>query len=263
MTKYCLEIMYKGRDFFGFQSQKNAITIQDTIEKALHIIFKKHVRICGASRTDTGVHAFKQFATFSIDQDFDLQKCLRSLNGLLPKSIGIKNISQVNLTFDPIRSARTKIYRYRLYTGKCYNPFIRDYVWEVSDKINLESIEQSCKHFIGQHDFTSFCSVDSFARSKVREIYDIQCFKRKQVFEIWFLGGGFLKQMIRIIAGTLVDVGLAKKEVDDIPEIILSQKREFAGKTAPAKALTLIDISYSAKLSIEQCYSDFYEGECF
>ena len=242
MAKYCIEIVYCGKEFYGFQSQTGGSTIQDCLEEALRIFFRKKINIYGASSTDSGVHAFKQVATFELCEKFEIKQCLRGLNALLPTSIGISSLIKVDTSFDAIRSAKAKVYRYKLHLGKCINPFLLDYCWSVPESIDLNSLEDAANMFIGRHDFSAFCSIDSSAKTKIRTITEIICIRREKCFEVWIMGEGFLKQMIRIIVGTLVEVGLSKKTSENVRNILLKKDRKEAGKTLPAKGLTLIEI---------------------
>lgn len=240
-----MSIMYDGSNYNGFQTQGDKSTIQEYLEKSLTTFFATNTRIKGASRTDSGVHAYNQTATFTTHKEIQKARWLSGLNALLPKNITITNIQKVDNTFHPIKNAKAKIYRYTLWLGRCYNPFICQYVWSIPANINLSLIEDSLKLFVGTLDFSSFCNSNTDVATKTRTIYEIKTIRRDSCIDIWFYGEGFLKQMIRIIVGTLVNVGLKKIQQKDITNIFLRKDRKYAGPTAPAKGLTLVDIFYS------------------
>lgn len=249
--KYRLEMAYLGADYSGFQSQRDKKAIQDYIEKALEVFLKEPTRIKGSSRTDSGVHAYGQIATFETTTAFDSFRLLESLNALLPKTIGIKSVAKVDPTFDPISHAKAKIYRYCLWRGKCFNPFLEPYVWNVSHNLCVDTLQESLTKLIGEHDFTSFCNTDSGARTKVRNILDAKVVDHGDRIDIWFLGEGFLKQMVRIIVGTLVDLSEQRISDTNIETILLTKSRTKAGQTAPPQGLSLVEVYYDCVPTID------------
>lgn len=244
--KYKLEIAYIGTDFFGFQTQTNKRGIQDYIEQALGVLLKQPTKIKGASRTDSGVHALGQIATFETKVTFNLDVFLASLNALLPRHIGIKNIAEVKSDFDPIYHAKAKLYRYCLWRGKCFNPFMDPYVWNVRRSLDIDCIRESLKIIVGRHDFSSFCNSDSGAKTRVRSLIEVRLIENGEKIELWFLGEGFLKQMVRILVGTLVDLAVKKMCSSNLEEILKAKNRHLSGQTAPARGLSLIEVYYEA-----------------
>ena len=244
--KYKIKILYIGAKFFGFQTQTNKKGIQDHIEAALGILLKKTTKLKGASRTDSGVHALGQIATFETSLAVNLDTFLVSLNALLPRDIGIQSIVEVKSDFDPIYHAKAKLYRYCLWRGKCFNPFMDRYVWSVNRSLNTDCIKEALPILLGRHDFSSFCNSDSGAKTRVRTLIEADLIENDNKIEIWFLGEGFLKQMIRILVGTLVDVTMKKNNFLKLEEILKSKNRQLSGQTAPAKGLTLVEIYYES-----------------
>ncbi|MBP6217183.1 MAG: tRNA pseudouridine(38-40) synthase TruA [Oligoflexales bacterium] len=240
-------VAYKGTLFKGFQSQPDGNAIQDKLEEALQIFLRHPVRIRGASRTDTGVHAEHQVFTFRSPVKFRQIPWLRSLEALLPKDIGVWGVEAVDDRFNPIVDSKAKAYRYQLWLGYCFSPFLKDFVWSLPDDLDVEWIRDQARSLIGTHDFTSFCNRDSDALSKIRTVIDIHVdVERFPLISIWFLGTGFLKQMVRIMVGTLVNGAQRKPLVID--EILKKQDRCAAGQTAPAQGLSLMKIFYEEEI---------------
>ena len=240
-----LDLSYVGTKFDGFQSQASKNAIQDHIEKALNIIFKEKIRIRGASRTDSGVHAHHQVLTFRTQHPYD-PKWLFALNALTPSDIGIFKLQPAAEDFDPIVSCKAKTYRYRIWQGKCFNPFISAYVWSLNHQFDVHELNAEAKHFVGTHDFTSFCNRDSQAKTTHRRILSIHCEQRGPMIDIWITGEGFLKQMVRIMVGTLVAISKGQLPKGAVKELLSSQKgRSYAGMTAPAQGLALVRIFYN------------------
>ena len=237
-------------------------TVQESIEAALSIFCGHKVHVVGASRTDSGVHAEGQVIIFRTHKQFSLSSGLIGFNALLPKSICFRSLDKVNDSFHPIVNSKAKIYRYRLWVGRCSNPFIRDLVWNIPREANVDVIKKAAKYMIGSHDFTSFCAKDSDIRSKHRTIFDLSVEQKGQLINLWFLGDGFLKQMIRIIVGTFVDISLDKISYQDIPMIFSKEDRSQAGQTAPPHGLSLVKIFYDKVGTIDDTIKDSEEGFC-
>jgi tRNA pseudouridine38-40 synthase len=261
-TTYRLDIAYRGTAYNGFQSQPDGRAVQDQIEKALQTCLRQTVRVRGASRTDSGVHAEGQVAIFKSATALDIQQCIYSLNAIMPKDISVRDMSVVSPTFDPINSAQGKAYRYHLWLAKSQHPFFRDYVWSVRGHLDVELIRGVTQLLVGRHNFTSFCNKDSDAKEKVRTIYEIVMEERGPLLSFWFVGDGFLKQMIRIIIGTYVDVGLGRIHPRDIVPILQAQDRRLAGQTAPASGLSLVEIFYGQIPSVAELIDKAGGGYC-
>lgn len=263
LETYLLDIYYIGKSFNGFQSQADGSAVQDHIEKNLSILLRKKVKIKGASRTDSGVHAFGQKATFRAEPILEPKKFLLGVNALLPNEIGICSLDKVPNGFDPIRNAKAKVYKYTLWLGRCYNPFVSPYVWQVPKNLDFGVLESSLKALEGEHDFTSFCNTDSSAKTRVRNIIETKFNRFENSVDIWFLGEGFLKQMIRIIVGTLVDIALKRSEEEDIRKILALKNRTKSGQTAPAQALSLIQIFYDAPPRLSSFVDEIHKKSFF
>lgn len=242
--RYLLDISYIGKGFNGFQSQADGSGVQDRLEKALSILLREPIKIRGASRTDSGVHAFSQKATFSSKKILEPKKFLRGANALLGAEVSLSKVEEVSKDFNPIVQAKAKIYRYSLWFGHCYSPFLAPFVWQIPARVDKKQLEEELKLFEGTHDFSSFCNSDSSAKTKTRTILQTHISFYEDSCDIWILGEGFLKQMIRILVGTLVDRGLGKRDLKTIPELLNLKDRTCAGQTAPAEGLSLVEIFY-------------------
>ena len=164
VPKYCLHLAYVGTQFEGFQSQKSGKGIQDHLEKALAVMLREKVRVRGASRTDSGVHAQHQVASFSSSQTFQAELWCRSLNALLPADIKVLDIEEAAADFDPINDPCGKAYRYRLWLGQCRNPFCSPFVWSIYKPLDVGRFTEELVSCVGTYDFTSFCASDKVQR---------------------------------------------------------------------------------------------------
>jgi len=241
-----LTIAYDGTNYAGWQRQTNAVAVQEKIEEALFLILKRTVTIQGASRTDAGVHAKSQCATFdSTGLNVPLNKLPQVINGLLPQDISITGAEIVPENFNPRFNAGYKTYTYKIYNAPHPNPLLLRYAAFEPRKLNIAAMKKAATEFIGRHDFAAFCATGSSAKTTVREVYNCQIKKDKSgIITLTISGNAFLYNMVRIIAGTLLYVGLGKITPDEIKEIIASKDRKLAGKTMPPQGLTLEDIVY-------------------
>jgi len=239
-----ITIAYDGSNYHGWQIQNNAITIQEEIIKAAKSIFKGEVKVTGASRTDTGVHALGQVATIVGNTNVSIERLPYALNAHLPEDIVVYTAKLVDDTFHPRYSAKEKIYSYKIYNGKYKIPQLCQYAYFFPKELSVIKMKEASKYFIGEHDFIGFSSSGSSVKSTIRTINNLNIIKENDIVEIIVQGNGFLYNMVRIIAGTLIDVGLGKTKVIEIPKIIKSRDRNLAGKTAPANGLTLVKIIY-------------------
>lgn len=245
MRKIKLIIEYDGTSYHGWQIQKNANTVQETIEKALSKLLDTNIGLVGCSRTDVGVHAYGQVAHFITDSSIPGDKFSYAINNLLPNDIVIKKSEEVAEAFHARYSAKGKKYRYLIYNGAHSSAIMRNRTQHVRPELNFEEMQRGAKYFIGKHDFAAFQATGGQVRSTVREIYSLDVLKKEDnLISIEVSGNGFLYNMVRIIAGTLIYVGIGKIKADEIPHIIESQDRTRAGKTAPAEGLYLMEIYY-------------------
>ncbi len=242
MKNYRIEIEYDGTDFSGWQIQPNASTVQETIEKGLSVILKEPVKIIGASRTDAGVHASYQVANFYTKQEFEIRRMFKSINSILPKTIAIKNLEQVDKDFHSRYSASYRQYVYRIRTQKV--ALNRNLCWINRYDIDWDMVEKSSKLIIGEHDFSAFCSAGSSAVNKVCNVSIFSLEKERDEILFHIRANRFLYKMVRSLVGTLVDIGRNRIPPDSLAKALETGDRNLVGNTAPASGLTLVDIGY-------------------
>lgn len=238
------EISYDGTEFHGFQSQPNHRTVQGEIEKAVSKITKNETNIIYSGRTDAGVHARKQVINFHINNSIPSDKIRKALNSNLPGDIVVLHAEEAPIDFHSRYHVKEKTYRYFLDNHQIPDIFRRRYEWRVPYKLNIEKMNEASHLFIGEHDFTSFSSAKTVKENRVRTIHasDLWVEDGKVIFQI--TGKGFLYNMVRIIVGTLVDIGRGRMEVKEIEEMFNTKDRGDAGMTAPANGLFLWDVKY-------------------
>ena len=237
MRNIKLTIEYDGKDFNGWQKQKNKLNIQGEIEKAIQNIMHEEVDLIGSGRTDAGVHSLGQVANFKINSNFPIEKMALALNSQLKNSIVIKKAEEVDERFHSRYNAKNKTYRYIINNSKTGTAIYR----------NLEycyPLQEACKYFEGEHDFKAFKSSGTSAKNSVRTIYKAQVTKDGERVIIELTGNGFLYNMVRIISGTLLDVGLGKIKPEQIKTIKEQKDRQKAGRTLPAHGLYLVKVEY-------------------
>ncbi|MEJ8546590.1 tRNA pseudouridine(38-40) synthase TruA [Brevibacillus borstelensis] len=237
-------VAYDGTDFSGFQVQPDQVTIQGEIEAALQRITGETIQISGSGRTDAGVHARGQVFHFDTNSEIPLDKWRFVLNNQLPDSIVLVSVEEAPPSFHARFDVKVKEYRYCIDNSPVADVFRHRYADHIRSPLDVEAMRQAARHLVGRHDFTSFCSAKTFVEDKVRTVYDVRV--ETQGREIWVIcrGNGFLYNMVRIIVGTLVEVGQGKRHPDELRTILLARNRELAGKTAPAKGLTMWEVLY-------------------
>lgn len=246
MSNYKLTIAYDGTRYNGWQKQGNTDkTIQGKIEAVISIFANEPVEISGAGRTDAGVHAKGQAANVQLKKKGCEEELLRYLNEYLPEDICILSAEEVPERFHARLSAKGKHYRYCI----CNNTehpdlFMRKYEEYVKEPLDIRAMRTAAAYFIGEHDFSSFCSNKHMKKSKVRNVTDIKITKEADKITLDFYGDGFLYNMVRIITGTLIEVGQGKRRPEDIPEMIEAKDRQAAGMTASARGLYLMEVFY-------------------
>ena len=240
-----LTIAYDGTNYSGWQRQENAITIQEKLENALSTLIKHPIQVKGASRTDAGVHAMGQKAIFyAPDLQIPLKKLSMVLNGILPSDISVTNAIQVNENFNPRFDAKHKTYNYNIYNAPEPNPLKARYSTFIPHNLNLPNMQKATRQFVGQHDFSAFCATGSSAKTTIREIYSCEINKSSNLITLSITGNAFLYNMVRIITGTILYVGMGKIPTNEISNIIKSKDRTRAGKTMPPEGLILMDVCY-------------------
>lgn len=244
MKNIRLSIQYDGTDYHGWQIQKNAVSIQEIIEKALSDLTGENIRVTGCGRTDSGVHALSYTCNFFSQTRIPAEKIPFALNHRLPDDIICKNAVCVSELFHSKNSAVSKTYIYKIYNADFPDVFSQKYSWHIKGGLNVENMKKAAQHFIGEHDFIGFASTGFSVKTTVRTIYSLDIDTDGNNIIISVTGNGFLYNMVRIIAGTLVFVGQGKINHDDIPAIINSKDRTRAGITAPANGLFLKEVFY-------------------
>ena len=245
MRNIKMVIEYDGSNFKGFQKLKdNQNTIQGKLEAVLSQMTGEDIEIIGSGRTDMGVHAYGQVVNFKTNCDYSLSKIQKYLYEYLPQSIGIKDIEEVDDRFHSRYNAKRKVYLYKIDNNKYPSPFNRKYTCHVAKKLDIDSMREASKVFIGKHDFTSFCSSRSKKKSHIREIYSIAINENDGIIEIYVEGNGFLYNMVRIIVGTLIDAGHHKITAQEVKNILELKDRSKSPETAPANGLFLYRVKY-------------------
>ena len=241
-----LTVAYDGTNYAGWQRQDNAVAVQQKLEEALSTLLNRSVTVCGASRTDAGVHALGQRVCFTApDLRVPPDKLPMVLVGLLPPDISVTAAVVVPESFNPRFDAQHKTYTYSIYNAPCPNPLLSRYSAFVPQTLNIEEMQIAAQAFTGRHDFTAFCATGSGAKTTVREVYECTVEKLpNNLVTITITGNAFLYNMVRIIAGTLVYVGIGKISSGNIPAIITAKDRKHAGKTMPPEGLVLQNIVY-------------------
>lgn len=240
MKRVLLRIAYEGTAYSGFQIQPNAPTIQEAVEKAILQVTGEKTEIMGGSRTDAGVHALWNVAVFDTNSPIPSEKFCYALNGHLPEDIRILASTEVPEDFHPRKCDSTKTYRYQIETGRIYNPLQKNFYHFTYQGLDVETMQKAAKYIEGTHDFKSFCSAGAQVSTTVRTVYEVKVEKEEEKVLITVKGNGFLYNMVRIIAGTLMEVGYGRLAPEKLPEIIEAKNREAAGPTAPAKGLILL-----------------------
>lgn len=246
MKRIKLLIQYNGTNYSGWQKQKNGNSIQSEIESAIRKGLGDETEVFASGRTDAGVHAKAQVAHFDTNTQIDGKKIYKILNRYLCEDIKILDSEEVDSSFHARFSVKRKTYEYKFYASEVVMPLLEFNHTKISSKFDFKKAKSVLKYFVGTHDFRSFCSTNTNTTSTVRTIYKISLSKSKDE-NIYFLritGNGFLYNMVRIIAGTIVEVGLGSIKKEDIKTIFEKNDRTLAGKTMPAKGLTLLKVEY-------------------
>ena len=228
----------------GWQKQPNKLNIQGEIENVIENITKEKVDLIASGRTDAGVHALGQVANFKTNSNIPIEKIAIAINSQLKNSIRIKNAEEVPERFHSRYNCKRKTYRYIIDNSKYGSSIYRNLTYHMPIKLNVNEMKKAIKYFEGEHDFKAFKSSGTSSKSSVRTIYKAEIRQKDENIIIELTGNGFLYNMVRIIAGTLVDVGLGKIKADDIIKIIEDQDRKKAGKTLPPQGLFLVKVEY-------------------
>ena len=239
-----LVIAYDGTEYVGWQVQKNGISIQQKINEAVSGLFGKPVEVIGASRTDAGVHAEGNVAAFDITTRMPAEKIAYALNQRLPDDIVVQSSEEADEEFHPRFDAVEKTYEYHIVNRRQPQPLKRRNCYFYHHPLDIDAMRAGCAPLVGEHDFTSFASIHAQTKTFVRTIYSLGVRREEDEIIIRVTGSGFLYNMVRIIAGTLIQVGAGLKAPSDMARILAARDRGQAGPTAPAKGLVLVEILY-------------------
>ncbi len=242
---YKVIIGYDGTRYFGWEHQPNQVTIQGKIEDVLSHLSEEMTEVIGAGRTDAGVHAEGMVANFFMDTDMEAEKLRDYMNHYLPDDIVIKEVREASERFHARYNAVGKTYRYTCFDGVTKPLFDRKYVWTLEQRLDIARMQEAADYLIGEHDFCSFCKNSQKKKSTVRVIDRIEIQRNSDYVTFAFHGNGFLRNMVRILTGTLVGVGLGEITPLQVSSILEAKSREAAGITAPAKGLCLVEVDYS------------------
>lgn len=237
-------LSYDGTSYHGFQLQKNALTVQEVLENALEKLYRKKIKVVAAGRTDSGVHARGQVINFFAPDIISPEHIPPALNSLLPNDIVIFEAGTAGPYFNARRDAKAKIYSYTIDNGSYPDVFRRNYVWHIREPLDVDLMRQGASFLLGRHDFKAFQASGSSVDNTKRTLYALDVEKNDDFIILRFRGDGFLYKMVRNITGTLVEVGLQKRNPQEVYEILKSKDRRRAGKTAPARGLCLEKVFY-------------------
>ncbi len=244
MRNLRLDICYDGTRYRGWQRQgSDANTIQGKLETALGRILAEQVELHGSGRTDAGVHAAHQIANFHCQSDMSAEEILSQLRRYLPEDIGIYSCKEVSDRFHARLNAIKKTYRYRIWNSDAPCVFQRRYVYEFPQALDVGKMETAASYLLGTHDFSAFCTNRRMKKSTLRHISSVKLERVGDELQISFTGNGFLHNMVRILVGTLIEVGTGAREAESIPTLF-GEKRENAGFLAPAQGLCLMEVTY-------------------
>ena len=244
MKRIMLTVAYDGTDYHGWQYQNNGKTIEGELNKALSSLLQKNIEVIGASRTDAGVHAMCNVAVFDTDAGIPAEKYSYALNQMLPDDIRVRKSMEVPADFHPRKTDTVKTYEYQIDCEEFADPLKTRYAYFTYVPLDASKMQEAAFHFIGTHYFKSFCSVNTTATTTVRTIHDIQVIRDGVDIIVRVTGNGFLYNMVRIIVGTLMDVGRGKYEPSKVKDILEVTDRTAAGPTVPACGLMLKELRF-------------------
>ncbi len=249
MANFCLIVQYDGTRYNGWQRQGNTPdTIQEKLENILEHLYGEPVEISGSGRTDAGVHALHQVANYRVPRmlsRYSCQEIHQYFNRYLPQDIRILSVTKADERFHARLSAQSKLYEYRIDCGEVSNIFERRYLYRIDEPLNIRKMQEAASYLVGTHDFKSFCANRHMKKSTVRTIYDISFDLRDGILYIRYRGDGFLYHMVRILTGTLIEIGMGDRLPSQIPTILEGLDRSLAGFTAPPQGLFLVEVYYS------------------
>ena len=239
-----LTIEYDGTDYAGWQIQPNGLAVQQVIEEALQRLLGEKVRLRSSGRTDAGVHARGMVAAFQTTTSLPLRAYVEGVNRFLPPDVAILDASHAPPNFRPIGDALSKHYRYTIFMTPVRSPLHRYQTWQVRESLDLDAMKEAARHFVGTHDYTAFRASNCSARTTVRRVDGVTVARSGSLVTIDVVGEGFLKNMVRVMAGTLVDIGRGRFRPEHVAWLLKNRDRKKAGVTAPACGLCLMKVEY-------------------
>ena len=239
-----LIVQYDGTDYSGYQIQPQVPTVQADLQDALSCVLGHEVGVIAASRTDAGVHAVGQTVSLRTDRPIPVPRLIRAVNNALPPAISIADGDEVSDTFHARHDAVSKLYLYRILNREQPSPFIGRYAWHLQAPLDMALMTDASSHLIGSHDFSAFQASGASTTDAVRNLQGLDCRREGDIIEIRALGDGFLYMMVRIIAGTLVEVGRGRIAPEAVRDIVACKDRSQAGPTAPPQGLSLVRVDY-------------------
>ncbi|MDD3308062.1 MAG: tRNA pseudouridine(38-40) synthase TruA [Acetobacterium sp.] len=244
MKNIQLIISYRGTNYCGWQVQPNGVTVQEVIMRAIKDLTGEAVNLTGSGRTDAGVHALGQSANFFTASTIPPEGWYRALNTRLPADIRVIHSRECHPDFHSRYHAKGKSYLYKILASPVASPFLADLAFHVNRTLDWAAMEEAAASFLGEHDFTAFMASGSSIKTTIRTIFEISFSNNDDLWEMTFTGNGFLYNMVRIMAGTLYEVGYGRLKAQDIAAIIAGKDRSKAGITAPAHGLYLKEVYY-------------------
>jgi len=244
MKNVKLTLEYDGSNYHGWQSQNNSLAVQDVVYKAVFKLTGENVTINGSSRTDAGVHAYGLCANFITNSSIPPERFSFAMNSVLPSDIVVVKSEEVSLDFHARFNSKGKKYRYMIYNSTFPSALLRERACHEVRNLDESKMQEAAMKFLGTHDFSSFMAAGSVVKSPVRTIHSVEVTRDGNIINFEVLGNGFLYNMVRIMAGTLIEVGYGRIKVAEVENIILSKDRKRAGKTAPAHGLYLVKVYY-------------------
>ena len=242
--KIKLVISYDGTNYAGYQIQDNAVTVQSVLEDALEKLTGEKISTVASGRTDAGVHALGQVVSFETTSTIPPEKFYKALNVYLPDDVKAISSEQVDKNFNARKSAKTKTYTYSIYIAETINPLKERYAVNVPKAVDFSLVKQGAKELIGEHDFKCMCSTGSSVNSTTRTVYSVEVLIDDTDVKFVVKGNGFLYNMVRIMVGTLIQIGLKEKSIEDLKKALQTGDRTLVGRTFPAKGLCLTKVEY-------------------
>lgn len=239
-----MTIEYDGTAYVGWQIQPNGLSVQEVLEQALARVLGEKVRLHSSGRTDAGVHARGMVAHFRSSRQLPGAAYREGVNRLLPRDIAVRQAEEVADEFHARFSARGKWYRYSLHLGQVRSPLAERFSWHLRPVLDQAAMARAAADFVGSHDFAAFRSSACEAGTTRREVFSVELQRQEDLLHIDVRGGGFLKNMVRVMVGTLVEIGLGRRPVEDVGRLLREGGREAAGRTAPAHGLCLMEVWY-------------------